>query len=291
MGRISSEMRGLRKTAFVAGLAVGMLAACILTRGALRRSAPVGRLGGDQLPVFPSALAGGDAPTRLAYRFSWEGFPAAILRLEQRRRRGQVEILYEGRTVPELDRLWRFRLRGRTVLEPPTYLPVVSQYVAREGERRKSTHTAFDRRAGTATVIVEDLQEGERERHNFAIEGDVDVAGAMHRLRAARGGGVLNVLVGDDRYTVAAHPLEATRVETPAGSFPARRWWLAVRRREEGEREARPEQPCRAMHVWVGEERRIIVRMEAAVFVGRVVLELTSAGGADLNARPALSGP
>jgi len=267
-------MRSPSRAVFLTGAACGALFAALLA--AQIRGRPASNRG-DPLPPMRAprgaGLPAGDGE-QCRYTFTWQGMPAATLQVRYaiavQDGRPCMEISYEGQTSALIDWAWSYRLTGRTLIDPETLLPRRCEVTSVEGDRRKVTRTAFDRREGLAHVETWKPDRDRRKREAVPVRNEVDAAGAMLLLRTARNGGVVRVLSGDDTLELAARPGRRGPVRVPAGEFNAVQWSLAVR----AAAPAREAQRYRGLRLWLSEDGRVPVRLEADVLIGRVTAEL-----------------
>jgi hypothetical protein len=224
----------------------------------------------------------------LAYDVGWSNFltagTATTSVLEKRPSAGSTAyyIVAEGQPIDLLMRLYKLHYRADTLLDAATLLPRRASIVAQEGQRRRTQVTTYDQRARSATYEAQTATTVKRTlRLPAPAQDPLSAIYAIRtmplrqhqtiRMTVVEGGELLNVEI-----SVAGR--EAVR--SGAGSTTA--WKLVPTVRDDKGRL----ETTRRMAMWVtDDDRRLPVRMEAELAVGRFTLVLREARARDTASR------
>lgn len=222
---------------------------------------------------------------RLAYVFGWNDIPCAwaVTHLKEQSEDGARMLVfeYEGRTLEWVEKLWSYVVRGNTYLDFQTLLPLLTVRASAEKDKRKTITVTFDRAERVAETVVEKHYKNDRsvERVQFRQGLDLTSALVLARTLSLQPGDrpVLEVLHEGELYAVELVPAPVEQLEVKAGRFEAipvdvRVSSLAGDEEEREETERR----YRELRIWLSEERRLPLKMEARIFVGHVYAELVS---------------
>ncbi|MCD6415972.1 MAG: DUF3108 domain-containing protein [Planctomycetes bacterium] len=243
--------------------------------------------------AFPSVRVGPTAPLAppergrrpfqpgqtVRYEFLFQGLAvgtAWLKRAAEEQKPNRLELLYGASVSPSIDWAWNFRVRGRTVLESDTLLPKVAEVTTEKKQRHKRRSTLFDRHRGVARIETWKSQDDRPHRKEVPLAGDFDIPSAILALSRMENAGMIHVLRADDRYEVTLAPGGIREITVPAGRFDAREWELRVRKLGEEPEDGKPPAQLR---VWVDAALGLPVKAEAQLSIGRVQLQLVSAGG------------
>jgi hypothetical protein len=212
----------------------------------------------------------------LEYDVSWSSFltaGSATLKVQEKKAAYGSRAYYiygEGRPISLIARLYPVYYKVDTLLDVFTLLPQRGSIYSDEKGQRRTQVSLFDRRAGS---VVYELQPAEGTKTNVAVPPlTQDALSAVYALRASPllEGGRITMPVFDRgvlhavRITVGAKE----RVATGAGVFRA--WRIApIVTDSEGR------QSYSGLVIWISDDaRRLPVRLEAELAVGRFVLAL-----------------
>jgi hypothetical protein len=242
---------------------------------------------GPSKPAPPDPAAKRERPVpfkvgeTLVYDVSWSAYlTAGTATVAVRDKRPSFDslayyIVAEGRPTPLLSKLYTLYYKADSLLDAYTLLPQRGSLYSEEGRRRRMTSTRFDQ-AGrnvhvemkTATVVTKDLQVPPYAQDSLS---------AIYVLRALPLGTKLKltmpVVDGDDVYRVRVAVIGHENITTPLGQFLAWKITPTVL-------DARGKAQGRAFSLWISDDsRRLPLRMEADMSVGRFVLSLREARG------------
>jgi hypothetical protein len=217
----------------------------------------------------------------LVYDVSWSSFltaGSAVLTVREKRPASGSDAYYvvaEGRPSSLVAALYRLYYKADALLDSATLLPQQDSLYAEEGTRRRTRTVTFHQDARTADLEVKTSSVARRRLE--LPPATRDTLSALYELRAAAltGGMTLTmpVLDGDVLYNVQVTVSGRERIETPAGSFTA---WKVTPKILPGSGGL----VGRTFSLWVSDDaRRLPLRMDADMPVGRFVLRLREIGG------------
>ena len=261
---------------------VGALAAvCTLSVSAQPRPAPKS---GTTAPA-PAPRREQPVPFRagetLTYDIGWSSYvtagTATVSVLEKKPSYGSTayHIVAEGRPSALLSRLYTIYYKADTLLDAYSLLPQRGSVYSEEGRRRRTKTTLFNQRAKkaqyevqTATLVKKDL----------ALPSySQDALSAIYVLRSIpmKPGETFNMPVCDDgkTYSVQVSVGGVETVKTPLGPLEALKVTPVVT--------GGGEPPLHGLAIWLTTDaRRLPVRIEAPLPVGRFTLTLRQVAGA-----------
>ena len=213
-------MTRARKWSFVASLLVAVV--CVWLAQCQHPPWPHGKTAGIVLPSLVPGLQRllVQQGEELEYAIGLNGVAAGTLRASIRTdpaEGGQQLVMeYEIRSVATFDKVWSFRQSAKTVMNPRTLLPSVSEMVRRSGEREKTMATHFDRQSGIATVTIRKSDRDEPKLKEVPFDLGLDVPSAFLWMRVMKlplnEVRSLTLLNGDDAYEVAFEALATGEV-------------------------------------------------------------------------------
>ena len=222
---------------------------------------------------FPNAR-----PLVATYNFGWNDLVAATGEIKFDQRGGHLQLLGDGQTIGIVRTLWKFDVHHRAVADATTLRPVQMHQV---DETRKKTVI-------TDLVFKPDGVERSRRDSNsnktaapkkFSFAGGVfDMHSALLYLRSQtlHDGDVYRLVVypATSPYlatlTVAGH----SSINIAAGAYRAIKFDVQLNKiGKKGELE--PHKKFRRASVWISDDSdRMLLRIEASIFVGTVFAEL-----------------
>lgn len=241
-------------------------------------------IGTDAGPAAPRRERGTPfrAGETLAYDIAWSTFmTAGSATLTVREKRPSFDsvayyIVAEGQPSPLLSALYTLYYKADTLLDVYTLLPQRGSLFSLEGRRRRLRATRFDQirhtadyEVTTATVV----------RRSLPMPPDVqDPLSAIYAIRClALGAGLsatMAVADGDTVYRVRIAVAGREPVAAPGGSLSA--WKIVPSVLDGSGGDAVP----RTFTLWVSDDsRRLPLRLEAEMPVGRFILTLRDAKG------------
>lgn len=256
-------------------VAAGVLAAAA-TRAALPTSLPA-----PSPAPYVTAVRDGFRGERLVYRFGWLGIPAAEAQWSATPRsangRPVLEVEARARTLAAIDPLWKLRSRVAATLAADPILPREFLLRDEDDEPRVST-LRFDHEQGTLTVTRTRPARPTLERQE-PIAGQYDPVSAAFVLRGLplRNGDHARLYVQTEGnvYRLDVEVLGRERITLGAKSFDA----ILLSPSLYDMKRDRPVKRLRSARLWLSDDaRRIVLRLESDVFVGKVHAELVTQG-------------
>jgi hypothetical protein len=235
-----------------------------------------------QKTIAPLARGNFPNPRQLVatYNFGWGGLTAATAEVRFGRTGGDLELQGTGQTIGLVRALWKLDVNHRAVADAHTLLPISVHQV--EELRRKILRTDLAFEPGRVERIRTDSSSKKpatMKTFRFPA-GLFDMHSALLTVRS-------QALKDGDRYQLVVYPatnaylttltvLDHSTVTTPAGVFPAIK--LDVHLKKVGKHgELEPHKKFRRARVWVSDDSdRLLLRIEASVFIGTVFAELQS---------------
>lgn len=232
-------------------------------------------------PLVPSPAPAAEVPfadgEKTTYDVSWSAMSAGQATLSVRASRGASGIeAWSARAdaTPSsmLSTLYTLRYHAESTFDARTLLPRQGLVDGTEGRRRRIRRTTFDRAARKAKYSV---TIGDTVSRTVDIDPQShDVLSVLYRIRALplAPGYRTRIPVCDNghRYTFEIAVSERTTLKTPLGDLPA--WKITpVVTGEDGK--AEPGQKT----LWLSADaRRLLLRVESTLAVGKVTLTLAS---------------
>ena len=241
-------------------------------------------LGANWQATLSKQPAGGFAELRslrASYRFGWSGLTAATGEIHFiKPSNDRFELNGTGRTTGLVRALWKLDVNYRAIANAQTLAPIEVQQTENYRSKQIITHLSFtdggvtrSRTEGQGTAI-------ETKTRQFALPNLFDLHSAALYLRT-------QPLGQDSVYRLAVYPATnaylATvtvsgreKISVRAGTYNAIRLDLQLKRIGKN-LELQPHRKFRRGTIWVSDDPdRLIVRIEAQVFVGTVFAELQS---------------
>jgi Protein of unknown function (DUF3108) len=217
-------------------------------------------------------------PTRASYAFSWAGITAATADVRFSRVDPNTFVLEgRGRTAGLARALWRFDVNYRSLANAQTLRPIESQQNESVRGKRVETRLKFSETGVTRTRL-----EGNRPSttRNFPAENLHDLHSVLLYIRSQplRDRGVYRVAVypATSAYLATVSVLGREQMQIRAGNYKAIKLDLKLQRiGKKGVLE--PHRKFKRATVWVSDDNdRILLRIDAQIFVGTITAELQS---------------
>ena len=221
-------------------------------------------------------------PLRARYVFGWAGIAAASADVHfTHPSAARFQLDASGRTVGLARALWRLDARGRAVADAETLHPMEVNQT--EIYRRKTmvTHLNFGAEGvrGTRTETKTGAAPDSKAREfKFANLFDLHSALLFLRSQPLRDRGVYRVVVypATSAYLATVTILGRERVSVRAGTYNAIKADLQLHRLGKN-LELEPHRKFRRATAWISDDQnRILLRIEAQIFIGSVFAELQS---------------
>jgi hypothetical protein len=221
-------------------------------------------------------------PLRAAYRFGWSGLTAATGDVHfTKPSENKVQLDGTGRTIGLVRALWKLDVNYHAVASADTLRPIETQQTESYRSKKIVTHLTFTNN-GVTHARTEDKGAAEAKTRQFNFPNLFDLFSAMLYLRS-------QPLKDRSVYRVVAYPATnaylATvtvtgreKISVHAGSYNAIKLDLQLKRIGK-HRQLEPHRKFRHATIWVSDDaKRLLLRIEAQVFVGTVFAELQSVG-------------
>jgi hypothetical protein len=219
-------------------------------------------------------------PLVATYDFGWSELVAATAQVRFAESDDHLRIDGNGGTIGLVRALWKFDTRHRAVADADTLCPISMHQV--DDRRRKTVVTDLLFKNGTVERLRTDTsskKEPEPKSYHFS-GGLFDMFSALLYVRSQplRDGDSYRIVVypATNPYLATLSVVEHSSVVVGAGEYPAIKLDLSLKEiGKDGELE--PHKKFRRASVWVSDDSdRLLLRIEASIFVGTVFAELQS---------------
>jgi hypothetical protein len=219
-------------------------------------------------------------PVRATYTFGWSGITAGTASVRFFRGEANNFILEgHGRSAGFARVLWKFVVKYRSVADAETLRPLEMHQIETARGKRIETQLTFSDNGMTRTRIEGNPPKASTRDFMFENLNGLQSVLLYLRSQPLRDHGIYRVAVypANSAYlatiTVAGH--ERTRVR--AGSYHAIKLDLQLQRIGK-KNELEPHRKFRRASIWISDDAdRILLRIEAQIFIGSVTAELQSA--------------
>src|SRR6266480_164215 len=219
-------------------------------------------------------------PLRASYRFGWSGLTAATGDVHfTKPSEDKFQLDGTGRTIGLVRALWKLDVNYQAAASAGTLRPVETEQIESYRSKKVVTHLAFTNN-GVTRVRTEGKGAAEAKTRQFNFPNLFDLFSAMLYLRS-------QPLKDRTVYRVVAYPATSAylatvtvigreKVSVHAGSYGAIKLDLQLKRVGK-HRQLEPHRKFRRATIWVSDDaERLLLRIEAQVFVGTVFAELQS---------------
>ncbi|MBS3762863.1 MAG: DUF3108 domain-containing protein [Planctomycetes bacterium] len=223
---------------------------------------------------------------KLVYEFGWNGLECArfTLRIDKAKEHpDQFVFSYEGRTTNAfVEKLWSYRVNGKTWLNRKTLLPARGRRTSSEKGDEEDIYTVeFDRKRKIVKTALHEREDDERSVERLQFVHGLDLPGAFLMARSLRIKSgeklVLEVVHKDEIYAAEFVPKQKQRVSVKAGDYEATEVELRLHALAGSEEERSEEEgKYRSIRLWFAEERGLPVKLLSKVYVGEIYGELVS---------------
>src|SRR5215471_14446859 len=220
-------------------------------------------------------------PLRAFYRFGWSGVTAATGEIHLTKPSNErFQLEGTGRTSGFVRALWKLDVTQRAAANSHTLTPIETQQTENYRSKKIVTHLTF-----TNSGVIRTRTEGqgdntETKRKQFAFPNLFDLHSAALYLRSQplKEGSVyrLPVYPATNAYVAIIKVTGRDRISVHAGTYNAIKLDLQLKRIGK-HLELEPYKKFRRATIWVSDDaERLILRIEAQIFVGTVFAELQS---------------
>jgi hypothetical protein len=217
-------------------------------------------------------------PLRASYRFGWSGFTAATGDVHfTKPSDNKFQLDATGRTIGLVRALWKLDANYQAAASADTLRPIETQQIENYRSKKFATHLTFTNNGVTRTRTE---GKGAAKTRQFNFPDLFDLFSAMLYLRS-------QPLKDRSIYRVVAYPatnaylatvtvIGREKTSVHAGSYSAIKLDLQLKRIGK-HRELEPHRKFRRATIWVSDDaERLVLRIEAQIFVGTVFAELQS---------------
>ena len=220
-------------------------------------------------------------PLHASYRFGWSGLTAATGEVHFNKPSGdKFQFDGTGRTIGFVRALWRFDVNHRAVANAETLHPIETQQTENYRSKKIVTNLTF-----TNSGVTRARTEGEggaagTKTRQFSFPNLFDLHSAALYLRSQplRDRSVYRVVVypATNAYLATVTVVGREKISVRAGTYKAIKLDLQLKRINK-QFELEPHRKFRHATIWVSDDAdRLLLRIEAQVFVGTVFAELQS---------------
>jgi hypothetical protein len=224
-------------------------------------------------PSFPNPR-----PMHARYGFAWSGFPCATAEIRLTKPGGdRLQLDLTARTTGLARALWKFDATGTSMVDAANLHPISVQQLENDRRQKILTELSFTS-GGVVSKVTETPGMGTKIRR-FDFPNLFDLQSALLYLRSQslqeRTLQRIVVYSATAPYLATVTVLGRERVTVPAGTYNAIKFDLQLNRIKDGQ--LQPHRKFRRASVWLSDDSdRLMLKIEAQVFIGSVVCELQS---------------
>jgi hypothetical protein len=224
--------------------------------------------------AFPNAR-----PLQATYNFGWNEMVAATAEIHFGKSDGRLQLQGTGQTIGVVRALWKFDVRHRAVADAATLRPVLMNQVEEVRGKTIATDLVFDAN-GVVRTRTDTKSKKPPKPKPFAFPGILDLHSALLYIRSQplADGNVHRIVVypATGAYLATITVAGRESVAVAAGTYKAIKLDLQLSKIGK-KRELEPHKQFRRASVWISDDAdRLLLRIEATVFVGTVFVELQS---------------
>ncbi len=216
-----------------------------------------------------------------AYRFAWSGFTAAAADVSWTQIPGdRFQLNGNGQTVGLVRALWKLDVKYSALADGKTLRPFSVNQIENIRSKKTVTDLAFDTRGVTSKRTTgRDPKTAQKERRfNFPNLFDLQSSLLYVRSQTLENQKVVQLVVypATSAYLATVKVIGREKISVRAGNYKAIKLDLQLHRvGKNGELE--PHRKFRRATAWISDDAdRLILRIEAQIFVGTVSAELQS---------------
>lgn len=216
-------------------------------------------------------------PLRATYVFGWSGFTAAIGEAHfTKTSENQFQLEGTGRTTGLTRALWKLDASGRALADAETLHPVELKQTEAYRSKKIVTHLTFK----SSGVKSERTDGATTKNRDFDFPGLFDLHSAMlyFRSQPLKEGSAYRVVVypATSAYFTTVAVTGREKISVRAGTYNAIKLDLKIKKIGQN-LELEPYRKFRRASIWISDDAdRILLRIEAQIFIGTVFTELQS---------------
>ena len=216
-----------------------------------------------------------------SYRFGWSGVTAATGEIHfTKPSNDRFELEGTGRTIGLVRALWKFDVTQRAVTNSQTLTPIETQQTETYRSKKIATHLTFTNSGVTRARTEGEGAATKTTTRDFALPKLFDLHSAALYLRSQplKEGNVYRLAVypATNAYLATIKVIGREKISVHAGTYNTIKLNLQLKRIGK-HLELEPHKKFRHATIWVSDNaERLILRIEAQIFVGTVFAELQS---------------
>lgn len=214
------------------------------------------------------------------YQFGWSSVPAATGEVRFANSGNKLQIAASGQTIGIVRGLWKFNTHSFAIADASTLLPISMHQVDEFRSKTLTTDLTFGSgRVDRFRTDTSSSKAPSKKTYSFA-SGIYDLHSALLTVRSQpmKDGDVYRLIVypATNPYLTTLTVTGRSTLATPAGTYPAIKLDLHLKKVGKHD-ELEPHKKFRRATVWVSDDSdRLLLRVEASVFVGTIFAELQS---------------
>jgi hypothetical protein len=219
-------------------------------------------------------------PLRASYRFGWSGLTAASGEVHfTKPSEDKFQLDGTGRTIGLVRALWKLDVNYQAVANAGTLRPVETEQTENYRSKKVVTHLTFTNN-GVTRIRTEDKGAPQAKTRQFNFPDLFDLFSAMLYLRSQplKDRSVYRVVAypATNAYLATIRVIGREKTSVHAGNYSAIKLDLQLKRIGK-QRQLEPHRKFRRATIWVSDDaERLLLRIEAQIFVGTVFAELQS---------------
>jgi hypothetical protein len=219
-------------------------------------------------------------PLRASYRFGWSGLTAATGDVHfTKPSENKFQLDGTGRTIGFVRALWKLDVSYQAIANPETLRPIEAQQIETYRSKKIVTHLTFANN-GVTRARTEGKGGADAKTRQFNFPNLFDLLSAMLYLRSQplKDRSVYRVVAypATNAYLATVTVVGREKISMHAGSYSAIKLDLQLKRIGK-HRQLEPHRKFRRATIWVSDDaERLLLRIEAQVFVGTVFAEVQS---------------
>jgi len=219
---------------------------------------------------------------RASYRFGWSGLTAATGDVHfSKPSENKFQLDATGRTIGFVRALWKLDVSYQAIASAETLRPIETEQIESYRSKKIVTHLTFTNN-GVTRARTEGKGAAEAKTRQFNFPNLFDLFSAMLYLRSQplKDRSVYRVVAypATNAYLATVTVVGREKISVHAGSYNAIELDLQLKRVGK-HRQLEPHRKFRRATIWVSDDaERLLLRIEAQIFVGTVFAELQSVG-------------
>jgi hypothetical protein len=220
-------------------------------------------------------------PLRASYRFGWSGVTAATGEIHfTKPSDDRFQLEGTGRTTGFVRALWKLDVTQRAIANSHTLAPIETRQSESYRSKKIVTHLAFTNSGVTRARTEGQGDKAETKSKQFVFPNLFDLHSAALYLRSQplKEGSVYRLAVypATNAYVAIIKVIGREKISVRAGTYNAIKLDLQLKRVGK-HLELEPHKKFRRGTIWVSDDaERLVLRIDAQVFVGTVFAELQS---------------